>query len=195
MLRTPKGWTGPEVVDGIQVEGTFRAHQVPLAGVQDNPEHLAMLEAWMRSYRPEELFDEHGALVPELAALAPERATAGWAPTRTPTAAASCEPLELPDFGRTRSPVAAPGARAERVDPRSSARCCATSTARNRRANFRLFCPDETNSNRLGAVFEVDDRVPGRAAPTERRPRVADGRVMEVLSEHNCAGLARGLRC
>ena len=88
VLRTPKGWTGPKEVDGVQVEGTFRAHQVPLDGVRENPEHLAMLEAWMRGYRPEERFDDAGRLVPELAALAPDRRDSGWAPLRTPTAGA-----------------------------------------------------------------------------------------------------------
>ena len=87
VLRTPKGWTGPRVVDGVQVEGTWRSHQVPLADVRENPEHLAQLEQWMRSYRPEELFDATGALVDELAGAGTARAPAGWAPTRTPTAA------------------------------------------------------------------------------------------------------------
>ena len=89
VLRTPKGWTGPKEVDGKPAEGTWRAHQVPLADVRDNPEHLAQLEEWMRSYRPEELFDDEGRLVPELAELAPA-ASGAWAPTRTPTAARCC---------------------------------------------------------------------------------------------------------
>ena len=94
VLRTPKGWTGPDVVDGIQVEGTFRAHQVPLAAVKDNPEHLKLLEAWMRSYRPEQLFDSHGALVPELRALAPPRELRMSASPRTN--GETCEPQQIP---------------------------------------------------------------------------------------------------
>ena len=158
MLRTPKGWTGPKVVDGLPVEGTFRAHQVPLADVREDPEHLAQLEAWMRSYRPEELFDERGRLRAELAALAPTRRPPAWARIRTPTAAACSGRSTCPTSPTTRCRC--------RARPPS----CTSSTrqlgkflrdifTRNRAAaNFRLFCPDETNSNRLGDVFEVENR-------------------------------------
>ena len=193
VLRTPKGWTGPKVVDGLPVEGTFRAHQVPLADVRADPEQLAMLEAWMRSYQPDELFDARRPADPRAGRARARRATAAWARTRTPTAASCCVDLDLPDFrdyaldGRaTRAPSG--------TNPRaSSARCCATSSrATATQANFRLFCPDETNSNRLGDVFEVENRcfvgttldIDDHVAP--------DGRVMEVLSEHICEGWLEG---
>ena len=124
VLRTPKGWTGPKVVDGLPVEGTWRAHQVPLAEARQNPEHLAQLEEWMRSYRPEELFDEDGALIPGLAALAPA-ASGGWAPTRTPTAACSCATCGCPTSATT--PSRCPRrARRPRRPPGCSAPSCAT---------------------------------------------------------------------
>ena len=107
VLTTPKGWTGPKVVDGLQVEGTYRAHQVPLSEPTEHPEHLKLLEAWMRSYRPEELFDEGGRLIPELPGLAPG-ATGGWGPTRTPTAVLLRD-LRLPDFRDYAVDVPQPG--------------------------------------------------------------------------------------
>jgi xylulose-5-phosphate/fructose-6-phosphate phosphoketolase len=193
ILRTPKGWTGPETVDGSPVEGTFRAHQVPLSGVKDNPEHLALLEQWMRSYKPETLFDDAGRLVPELAALAPEgRLRMGSVP---PANGQPAVPLVIPDLGQY---AVNPGERgstsSETTKPLGELfRDLYLSTADNPR--FRLFCPDETNSNRLGAVFEATDRcllLPphgGDAADDHVSP---DGRVMEVLSEHLCQGWLEG---
>jgi xylulose-5-phosphate/fructose-6-phosphate phosphoketolase len=188
VLRTPKGWTGPKEVDGVQVEGTFRAHQVPLKGVRENPEHLAMLEAWMRSYRPEERFDDGGRLVPELAALAPDGERRMGA---TPHANGGrlLEPLEIPDISAYEIAVERPGS--ELVE---STRCLGELlrdlyTANP--SNFRLFCPDETNSNRLGAVFEVEDRSLMDARPEDDHVS-PEGRVMEVLSEHNCEGWLEG---
>ena len=178
----------------MPVEGTFRAHQVPLGDVRTNPEHLAMLEAWMRSYAPGELFDERGRLVPTLArAGARGRSAHGREPARQ-RRHGCCVPLELPDFATYAVPVPRRRHRASASRRASSARCCATSTRCNRDAkNFRLFCPDETNSNRLGAVFEVENRC--LVEPTHRRSTTTsspDGRVMEVLSEHNCQGWLEG---
>ncbi len=186
VLRTPKGWTGPSVVDGVRVEGTFRSHQVPLATVRENPEHLAMLEAWLRSYRPRERFDEQGRLVPELAALAPDGAKRMGASPHA-DGGRLLVPLDLPRADAYAVNVAAPGVtRAEST--RKLGEMLRDTFVRNAgTANFRLFCPDETNSNRLGAVFEVENRclVDGLADDEAVSP---DGRVMEVLSEHNCEG-------
>jgi xylulose-5-phosphate/fructose-6-phosphate phosphoketolase len=191
VLRTPKGWTGPKEVDGVPVEGTFRAHQVPLAHVGDNPEHLRMLEAWMRSYRPEELFDETGRPVPELAALAPQGDRRMGA---TPHANGGrlLRALDLPDFATYAFEVAKPGAE-HQESTRRLGRYLRDVFARNAEAgNFRLFCPDETSSNRLDDVFEVTDRcLVGPVLPTDDHV-APDGRVMEVLSEHNCQGWLEG---
>jgi xylulose-5-phosphate/fructose-6-phosphate phosphoketolase len=191
VLRTPKGWTGPETVDGIQVEGTFRSHQVPLSGVRDHPGHLAVLEAWMRSYRPEELFDDSGALVPELAALAPEGDKRMGASPHA-NGGRLAVPLDIPPLESYAIAVEEPGAvHHETTRPlgellRDLYR--RTETTR----NFRLFCPDETNSNRLGAVFEAADRCLVSTL-TEADDHVSpDGRVMEVLSEHLCQGWLEG---
>jgi len=190
VLRTPKGWTGPGVVDGVQVEGTFRSHQVPLAAVRENPEHLAMLDTWLRSYRPQERFDEHGRLIPELAALAPEGAKRMGAIPHA-NGGRLLVPLDLPDSDAYAVEVRAPGVtRAEST--RKLGELLRDIFVRNAEsANFRLFCPDETNSNRLGAVFEVENRclLDARADDESVRP---DGRVMEVLSEHNCEGWLEG---
>ena len=191
VLRTPKGWTGPKVVDGVQVEGTFRAHQVPLSEVRQKPDHLRMLDAWMRSYRPEELFDAVGRLVPEVAALAPvgERRM-GASPHANGGRAAA--PLALPDF-RTYALTVKQPARERHESTRQLGKLMKGIFETNvSAANFRLFCPDETNSNRLGDVFEVENRCfmePTVAGDDHVSPR---GRVMEVLSEHNCQGWLEG---
>ena len=187
VLRTPKGWTGPKVVDGQQVEGTFRAHQVPIANVRDNPEHLAMLEQWMLSYRPRELFDDAGTFVQSLAALAP-RGERRMGSNRHANGGVLTVPLDLPATGDYAVQVDAPGA--QRVE---STRVLATWMrdvfVRNAAAaNFRIMCPDEARSNRLDPVFEVENRVLlDPILPTDDRI-APDGRVMEVLSEHNCQG-------
>ena len=190
VLHTPKGWTGPKEVDGKPVEGTFRAHQVPLPGVRENPEHLAMLEEWMRSYRPQERFDEGGALVAALAALAPAGELRMGA---TPHANGGRRrvPLELPDPGAYAVAVQRPGAERAESTRRLGELLRDVYSANAPAANFRLFCPDETNSNRLGAVFEVEDRclMDARADDEDVSP---GGRVMEVLSEHNCQGWLEG---
>ncbi|MDQ6715922.1 MAG: phosphoketolase family protein [Actinomycetota bacterium] len=186
VLRTPKGWTGPGVVDGVQVEGTFRAHQVPLTGVRENPEHLAMLEAWLRSYRPGERFDEHGRLVPELAALVPEGDKRMGASPHA-NGGRLLVPLDLPEPDAYAVDVPAPGATRAESTRKLGELLRDTFTRNAAAANFRLFCPDETNSNRLGAVFEVENRCLVDARPDDEAVS-PDGRVMEVLSEHNCEG-------
>ena len=184
VLRTPKGWTGPQEVDGIPVEGTFRAHQVPLAGVRENPEHLAQLERWMRSYRPDVCFDAGGALVAELAALAPEGdSRMGALPAAN--GGLVLEPLDLPDPAAYAVAVTQPATtRAEST--RKLGELLRDVYVRNP-TNFRLFSPDEANSNRLGSVFEVENRMLRDARPGDDHV-APHGRVMEVLSEHNCQG-------
>ena len=186
ILRTPKGWTGPKVVDGQPVEGTFRAHQVPLAAVRDDPQHLAMLEEWMRSYRPEQRFDAHGRLVPTLADLAPAGDRRMGASSHA-NGGRILRPLDLPGINDYAVTVTQPGAlRAESTRTFGEMlRDVFTRSASDQ--NFRLFCPDETNSNRLGAVFEVENRCLIDAQPDDDHV-TPDGRVMEVLSEHNCQG-------
>ena len=188
VLETPKGWTGPDVVDGVQVEGTFRAHQVPLANVRDNAEHLAMLSDWMLQYRPHERFDAEGRLVPELAALAPEGDKRLGA---TPFANGGRlrRPLDLPDYADYAVAVDQPGA-TKAESTRKMGELLRDVYVRNPQT-FRLYCPDETNSNRLGAVFEVENRMLIGARPDDENV-TPDGRVMEVLSEHLCQGWLEG---
>jgi xylulose-5-phosphate/fructose-6-phosphate phosphoketolase len=189
VLRTPKGWTGPAEVDGVPVEGTFRSHQVPLANVRKDPAHRAMLEEWMRSYRPEELFDADGVLRPELAALAP---TGERRMSATPHANGGVllKELALPDFRDYAAEVAAPGVTSSEAT-KVAGKYLRDVVDSNRRT-FRLMGPDETASNRLGPVFEVTDR----AWSADRWPGddhlAPDGRVMEVLSEHLCQGWLEG---
>lgn len=189
VLRTPKGWTGPDKVDGTQVEGTFRAHQVPLAGVKAQPAHLQQLEAWMRSYAPEALFDSAGAPRPEVAQQAPppERRMSAHPATYGETT----QPLDLPPLGdyATELPQG-PGAQLGE-STRVLGRVLRDVYGRNPQS-FRLMCPDEVHSNRLDAVFEVENRVL-MVAPQPGDDHVTTaGRVMEVLSEHNCEGWLEG---
>ncbi|HEU5279947.1 MAG TPA: phosphoketolase family protein, partial [Gaiellaceae bacterium] len=189
VLRTPKGWTGPKEVDGKPVEGTWRSHQVPLAAVRENDDHRRRLEEWMRSYRPEELFDETGTLMPELQALAPE-GDRRMSANPNANGGELLRALVLPDFRDYAVAVPAPG----------------TTTAEATRAlgaflrdvitqnpdQFRLFGPDETASNRLGDVFDVTNRTwVAERMPTDEG-LAPDGRVMEVLSEHLCQGWLEG---
>ncbi|HVG76201.1 MAG TPA: phosphoketolase family protein, partial [Thermoleophilaceae bacterium] len=189
VLITPKGWTGPKEVDGKVTEGSFRSHQVPLSGLAQNPEHLALLEQWMKSYRPEELFDETGAPIPELRALAPKGERRMGANPHA-NGGLLLRDLELPDF------------RAYAVDVPRPATVTAEATRvlgtflrdvmRNNTDRFRLFGPDETESNRLGAVFEATERTwDAELLPTDEH-LAPDGRVMEVLSEHLCQGWLEG---
>ncbi len=191
VLRTPKGWTGPKVVDGLQVEGTFRAHQVPLPNVRENPEHLRLLEAWMRSYRPEELFGPDGAPVPALTALAPAGPRRMGANPHANGGALLVD-LVLPDFRQYALPVPRPAVERHESTRRLGELLRDVFVLNRAARNFRLFCPDETTSNRLGAVFEVENRCfAGPLAPGDDHVAV-DGRVMEVLSEHNCQGWLEG---
>jgi xylulose-5-phosphate/fructose-6-phosphate phosphoketolase len=190
VLRSPKGWTGPKVVDGLPVEGTFRAHQVPLAAVRSKPEQLAALEHWMRSYRPEELFEDSGRLVALLrAARTRRRASDGREPSRERRREAHAPRGARPRGVRARGLAAGRGPR--RVHPRPRCELLRDVYLANP-TTFRLFCPDETNSNRLGAVFEVETRCFQEPTIAIDDHVSADGRVMEVLSEHSCEGWLEG---
>ncbi|MCW2888380.1 MAG: Phosphoketolase [Streptosporangiaceae bacterium] len=189
ILRSPKGWTGPKEVDGLPVEGTWRAHQVPLPGVRENPAHLAQLEEWMRSYRPEELFDEEGRPVAELRDLAP---VGGRRMSANPHANGGLllRPLALPDFRDYAVPVDKPGTTPTEPTRRLGAFLRDIITANPE--NFRIMGPDETESNRLGDVFEVTDRVWEAERLDTDEHLGPHGRVMEVLSEHLCQGWLEG---
>jgi xylulose-5-phosphate/fructose-6-phosphate phosphoketolase len=191
ILRTPKGWTGPKEVDGKPVEGTWRSHQVPVADVRTNPEHLRILEDWMRSYEPEKLFDKNGRLRPDLAEMAPTgRKRMGMNPHSN--GGLLLEPLVLPDFRKHAVEVATPGgveAEATRVLG-YFLRDVMEHNLHNR--NFRLFGPDETASNRLDAVYEVTGKEWMARIERVDENLTTDGRVVEVLSEHMCQGLLEG---
>ncbi|TYB58049.1 phosphoketolase family protein [Nonomuraea sp. PA05] len=191
VLRTPKGWTGPKEMDGRPAEGTFRSHQVPMSDTRTNPAHLAQLEEWLRSYRPEELFDEGGRLVPELAALAPAGDRRMSANPHANGGKVLID-LNIPDFRDYAIKVEQPAV-IRRESPRQLGMMLRDIYSRNAEAaNFRLFCPDETNSNRLGNVFEVENRCfVGRTLDIDDHLS-PDGRVMEVLSEHLCEGWLEG---
>ena len=191
VLRSPKGWTGPKEVDGKQIEGTFRAHQVPVLDFKNKPGHLKILEGWMRSYRPEELFDDTGRLIPKLAALAPKGERRMGA---NPIANGGLllKSLNIPDFRQYAVKVPKPGeiqAEATRVLGNMLRDVMKQNMGSN---NFRVMGPDETESNRLGALFEVTNRESeATILPTDDHV-ACDGRVMEVLSEHMCQGWLEG---
>ena len=192
VLRTPKGWTGPKEVDGHRVEGFWRAHQVPLSGMRENPAHLQQLEDWLRSYRPEELFDENGSLVPELRALAPDGERRMSA---SPHANGGLlrRDLRMPDFREYAQAVEKP-ARVTAMNTRPLGRMLRDVMQANS-DNFRIFGPDENTSNKLDAVYEVSkklwlsDYLPEDADGGELSP---DGRVLEMLSEHTLEGWYEG---
>ncbi|MEV1176166.1 phosphoketolase family protein [Nonomuraea sp. NPDC049784] len=189
VLRTPKGWTGPREVDGKQVEGTWRAHQVPLAKVRENPTHLAMLEEWMRSYRPEELFDSGGRPVEGILGTVP-RGTRRMSANPHVNGGELLVPLRLPDFRRLAVEVKSPATQSSEPT-RVLGGFLRDVIAANPRT-FRLMGPDETESNRLSEVFEVTDRAWGaEILPTDEN-LAPGGRVMEVLSEHLCQGWLEG---
>jgi xylulose-5-phosphate/fructose-6-phosphate phosphoketolase len=189
VLRTPKGWTGPKEVDGLPAEGSFRSHQVPLADLATKPEHLAQLERWLRSYRPEELFDEGGALREELAALAPSGERRMGANPHA-NGGLLLRDLEMPDFREHAVEVPQPG-----VLSSEATRVLGgflREVMRRNGESFRVMGPDETASNRLGALFEVTDRT-WEAERLDSDDHLArDGRVMEALSEHLCQGWLEG---
>ena len=189
VLRTPKGWTGPKEIDGLPVEGTWRSHQVPMTDVRDNPDHLSVLEEWLRSYRPEELFNEDGRLVAELAALPPEGERRMSASPHA-NGGELLRDLVLPDFREYAVEVPKPAATSSEAT-RVLGAFVRDVIARNPES-FRLFGPDETASNRLASVFEVTDKAwDAELAPTDEHLS-PDGRVMEVLSEHLCQGWLEG---
>jgi xylulose-5-phosphate/fructose-6-phosphate phosphoketolase len=189
VLRTPKGWTGPKEIDGKQIEGTFRAHQVPLTGFADNPKHVEMLETWLRSYRPEELFDSGGRLVPELAELPPKGERRMSANPHANGGLLRTE-LALPDFREYAVEVAAPGS-VEGEATRVQGTFIRDVIKRNP-TTFRIVSPDETASNRWDAVFSVTDRrLNAEILPNDEHVSRA-GRVMEMLSEHQCQGWLEG---
>ncbi len=191
ILRSPKGWTGPKVVDGKQVEGTFRSHQVPLSEIGSKPGHLKILEKWLKSYKPRELFDKTGRLVPELAALAPEGEKRMGANPHA-NGGAILRDLRMPDFRRYAVDVPKPGVVTAEPARLMGQMLRDVMTLNTDAKNFRIFGPDETASNRWGALFDVTDRtsmaqiIPGddHVSP--------DGRVMEMLSEHQCEGWLEG---
>ena len=189
VLRSPKGWTGPASVDGTSVTGSWRSHQVPLSGVRENPDHLAVLEEWLRSYRPEELFDDTGQPVPLVTALTPP---GDLRMSASPHANGGrlTRPLDIPDLASYALPLGQPGR--FRAESTRQLGALLADIYRSNPDRFRLFCPDETNSNRLGAVFTVSDRAFMERAEASDVGLSADGRVMEVLSEHNCHGWLEG---
>ncbi len=191
VLRSPKGWTGPKVVDGLPIEGTFRAHQVPVADVTSNPEHLKILEQWMRSYHPEDVFDEHGHLKAELAELAP-KGDRRMGSNPHANGGRLRKDLDIPDFTDYAVEVTAP-ATVHKESTRQLGLMLRDIFTRNaEQRNFRLFCPDETNSNRLGNVFDVENRTFEESIIPIDDHLSPEGRVMEVLSEHLCHGWLEG---
>ncbi len=191
ILRTPKGWTGPAEVDGLKTEGHWRSHQVPFSGLAANPSHLKLLETWMRSYNPETLFDENGRLKPELAELAPKGLRRMGANPHA-NGGSVLKSLKMPDFRDYAVTVPQPG-RVLSEGTRVMGQFLRDVMKRNLdQKNFRVFGPDETASNRLGAVFEVTDRAWLADTVPEDDHLAADGRVMEILSEHTCQGWLEG---
>ncbi|MBM9469412.1 phosphoketolase family protein [Nakamurella leprariae] len=189
LLVTPKGWTGPKMIDGLQYEGTWRSHQVPLTATRSNDEHRAMLQDWMRSYRPEELFDADGTVVERIRALAP---AGDRRMSANPHANGGLlrKPLRLRDFRERGVPVSAPGASVH--EPTRVMGDYLLDVIRENPDNFKLVGPDETASNRLDAVYQVTDKV-WQGEITELDEHLAhSGRVVEVLSEHTCQGILEG---
>ena len=191
VLRSPKGWTGPKEIDGVPNEGTFRAHQVPLSDPVTNPKHLQQLEAWLRSYKPDELFDENGRLKKELAELAPKGERRMGANPHA-NGGGLLHDLRMPDFRDYAVKIPAPGA-VDAEDTTVLGKFVRDIVKLNQdQRNFRVFGPDETISNHLTAVFEVTKRQwEGQTIPTDEF-LAHDGRVLEVLSEHQCEGWLEG---
>ena len=191
VLNSPKGWTGPKMVDGLQIEGTFRAHQIPLLVDSEHPEHLMQLESWMKSYKPDELFNEAGSLIPELADLAPK---GGRRMGSNPHANGGLllQDLIMPDFHNYAVNVPSPGS-VEAADTHVLGEFLRDVITLNRdQRNFRIFGPDETLSNRLNAVFDVTNRQWEARTNENDEFLSTEGRVMEMLSEHQCEGWLEG---
>ncbi len=189
ILRTPKGWTGPRTVDGLQVEGTWRAHQVPVDGFRDHPEHIKVLDDWLRSYGPDELFDSSGKVVDEIASL-PPHGDRRMSANPHANGGELLKDLHLPDFRDYAVDVPSPG-----TTTSEATRVMGTflrDVVKLNPDNFRIMGPDETTSNRLGAVFEATNRVwEAQLVPGDDH-LAPDGRVMEILSEHLCEGWLEG---
>ena len=191
VFNSPKGWTGPKVVDGLQIEGTFRAHQIPLLVDSGHPGHLKLLEDWMKSYKPEELFDESGRLLPELAELAPKGERRMGANPHA-NGGLLLHDLIMPDFHNYSVNVPAPGS-VSVADTHVLGEFLRDVIKLNRKQrNFRIFGPDETLSNRLNAVFETTNRQWEALTKDNDEFLASDGRVIEMLSEHQCEGWLEG---
>ncbi len=191
VLKSPKGWTGPKVVDGLKIEGTFRAHQIPLLVDAGHPDHLKLLENWMKSYKPEELFDTNGRLLPELAELAPKGERRMGANPHA-NGGLLLNDLIMPDFRKFAVNVPSPGS-IEAADTHELGVFLREVANLNReQRNFRIFGPDETLSNRLNAVFEVTNRQWDARTKENDEFLETEGRVMEMLSEHQCEGWLEG---
>ncbi|MHB8060972.1 MAG: phosphoketolase family protein, partial [Gaiellaceae bacterium] len=189
ILRTPKGWTGPSKVDGKPMENSWRSHQVPLSEVRTNPAHLKLLDKWLRSYKPKELFDENGALIPELAQLPPEGERRMSANPHS-NGGILLRDLVIPDFRDYGVPVEKPGTTMSEAT--KVAGTLMRDIIKENPSNFRIVGPDETASNRLGPVFEAADKVWEAEILATDESLAPEGRVMEVLSEHLCQGWREG---
>jgi len=191
VLNSPKGWTGPKVIDGLQIEGTFRAHQIPLLVDSEHPDHLKLLENWMKSYKAEELFDKKGRLMPELAELAPKGERRMGANPHA-NGGLLLHDLIMPDFQKYAVKVPSPGS-VEASDAHMLGEFLRDVIKLNKeQRNFRIFGPDETLSNRLNAVFEVTKRQWEARTKDNDEFLASEGRVMEILSEHQCEGWLEG---
>ena len=191
ILRSPKGWTGPQVVDGKQVEGTFRAHQVPVEEFASKPENLKILENWLKSYRPKELFDKNGRLIPELAELAP-KGDRRMGANPNANGGLLLKELKMPDFRDYAVKVLVPGSVTSESTRVQGEFIRDVLQANTEAHNFRIFSPDETASNRWNAVFEVTNRCSTAEILSTDEAVAPDGRVMEMLSETQCEGWLEG---
>ncbi|MBP9837148.1 MAG: phosphoketolase family protein [Proteobacteria bacterium] len=191
ILRSPKGWTCPKVVDGQNMEGSFRAHQVPLSELFEKPEHLKLLEEWLRSYKPEELFDARGKLKAELKELAPVGEMRMGANPQA-NGGLLLRPLKIPDFSKYALNISSPGQIMGEATKVQGQFLRDVLVLNDNEKNFRIFSPDETASNRLSAVFEVTSRMSTAEISTTDDHVSSDGRVMEMLSEHQCQGWLEG---
>lgn len=191
IFSTPKGWTGPKEVDGIKIEGTWRSHQVPLSQLSENPAHVQLLEQWMKNYKPEELFDESGKIISELAELSP-KGTKRMGANPHANGGLVLHDLKMPDFRRNAIKVLKPGATKAEATKIMGAFLRDTMKLNWDKRNFRIFGPDETASNRLTNLFDITERTSTADIYKSDGHISADGRVMEVLSEHLCQGWLEG---
>ena len=191
IFKTPKGWTGPKVVDGVQIEGTWRAHQVPLAELANKPEHIKILEQWMKSYKPEELFDGQGKLIAGLAELAP-LATQRMSGNPNANGGLLLQDLKMPDFKANAVEVLKPGITTAEATKVMGTFLRDVMKLNWDKRNFRIFGPDETASNRLTSLFDITSRTSTAEIYASDDHISADGRVMEALSEHLCQGWLEG---